>query len=64
MLVALRKELLLGAFDPTALWAAGYPARDRYGIVWAYQNSNPAVLHARVFGRAPFARRPYHCDRG
>ncbi|MDT3444981.1 MULTISPECIES: metal ABC transporter permease [unclassified Pseudofrankia] len=27
VLVALRKELLLGAFDPTALWAAGYPAR-------------------------------------
>ncbi|MCK9927882.1 metal ABC transporter permease [Frankia sp. Mgl5] len=26
-LVALRKELLLGAFDPTALTAAGYPSR-------------------------------------
>lgn len=27
VLAALRKELLLGAFDPTALAAAGYPAR-------------------------------------
>ncbi|WP_018636739.1 metal ABC transporter permease [Parafrankia elaeagni] len=32
VLVALRKELLLAAFDPTALTAAGYPSR-RLGLV-------------------------------